>query len=124
VRSWDGGALIDQDLAPGDHILVNAGVDAAEFPLVPHFAPKLAALGPPDPQPGRATADAWGPWVDLLRGGGLPGDDPRALIVRRRLGEQVYGSSSASLVAVGPVAARFDFTATPEAPDWREVPLG
>src|SRR6266536_4043488 len=30
VWSWDGEALRDQRLAPGDHVIVNAGVDAAD----------------------------------------------------------------------------------------------
>src|SRR5215831_2272631 len=57
VWSWDGTTEKRQDLTPGDHIIVNLGVDTVDDPLVPHFAPLLAATSP-DP------AD----WVRLLAG--------------------------------------------------------
>jgi hypothetical protein len=125
VWTWDGERLARQDLPPGDHIIVNAGVDRADSALVAHFAPRLAALPSPDPRPGLAPEAAWGPWLDLLHGDGLPGDDPRALIVRRTFvtdagDEFVYGSSSASLIGIGR-HVRFDFTATPADPQWYEV---
>src|SRR5690606_17088564 len=47
VWSWDGEQRREQPLAPGDHLLVNLGVDATEDPLVDHFRPLLAAT--PDP---------------------------------------------------------------------------
>jgi len=196
VLSWDGVSLVRRELAPGDHIIVNAGVDATEDPLVPHFAPLLAAL--PDPplalvdgplaladaplalaDPALALADAppvgspappvgsspppvgspapstvaeaasggsdrpagtdalsttlaaWGPWLDLMRGDGLPPDDPRALLLRREFdGSQpgleqyagrVYGSGSAALVALAPGRVRYDFTPTPFTPAWRPI---
>jgi hypothetical protein len=126
VWTWDGETLVRRDLPPGDHIIVNAGVDRADSALVTHFAPLLGALPSPDPRTSQDTTAAWGPWVDLLRGDGLPGDDPRALIVRRTFvteagDELVYGSSSASLIAIGREATRFDFTATPADPQWYEV---
>jgi hypothetical protein len=137
VWTWDGERLDRHDLAPGHHILVNAGVDRADSPLVAHHGPRLRALAEPDPEPeSGATATAWGSWVGLLRGDELPGDDPRALIVRHTFtteagDELTYGSSSASLVAIGrPGTAvgdgrrgsvRFDFTAAPADPQWSEV---
>jgi hypothetical protein len=123
VWTWDGEALSSQELPAGDHIITNAGVGLDEDPLVPHFAPLFAATPSPSPTPGADPASAWGPWISLLRGDGLAGDDPRALIVRRSFGDRVYGSTSASLVAIGPTAARYDFTANPASPDWREVAL-
>jgi hypothetical protein len=126
VWTWDGNELSRLDLPPGDHIIVNAGVDRADSALVAHFGPLLAALPASDPRPGQDTGEAWGGWRDLLRGDGLPGDDPRALIVRRTFvtddgDELVYGSSSASLVAIGRASVRFDFTAHPADPQWYEV---
>ncbi len=130
VWSWDGDELTWQDLPAGDHIIVNAGVNSADDPLVPHFAPLLEATPTPSLAPAdetmrgfsrklRETEAAWGSWVDLLRGDKLPFDDPRALIVRREFDGRTYGSTSASLVAVGRDSVRLDFTATPDQPDWR-----
>jgi len=123
VWSWDGVSVLRHDLAPGDHIVVNAGVDTADDPLVPHFSPLLRAAPDADPRPGLPTGQAWRGWTDLLRGDGLSGDDPRALIVRREFEGRIYGSTSASLVAVGPDGVRFDFAATPDRPSWSEVAL-
>ena len=124
--SWDGRHLTRQDLAPGDHIIVNLGLDATADPLVPHFAPLFAAL--PNPplarsfEPDADTQGAWGGWVELLRGDGLDPGDPRALIVAHEFGGRHYGSGSASLVALGDPGVRYDFTAHPENPSWAPVP--
>lgn len=124
VWSWDTTDLEHRRLSPGDHIVVNHGIDTPEDPLVPHFAPLLAACATPDPRPGVDTVTAWGDWVRLLLGDGLAPDDPRALLVARPYGDRVFGSTSASLVAVGRAGCRFDFTADPRRPgDWYEVPL-
>jgi hypothetical protein len=132
VLSWDGASLVRRELAPGDHIIVNAGVDAAEDPLVPHFTPLLAALpDPPLTRADAATVAAWGPWLDLMRGDGLPPDDPRALLLRREFdgsepgleqyAGRVYGSGSEALVALAPGRVRYDFTPTPFTPAWRPI---
>jgi hypothetical protein len=126
--SWDGTTLAYQLLGVGDHIVVNLGADARADPLVPHFAPLLAALpdpplaalpdvalpdaalpdvappgaARPDPQQpvGGDTVTAWGGWVDLLRGDGLDPADPRALLVAHEYGGRRYGSGSATLLAL------------------------
>lgn len=131
VWSWDGVRLLRRELPPGDHIIVNDGVDATEDPLVPHFAPLLAAL-PDPPLSGDTTEKAWGPWTSLLRGDGLPLTDPRALILRKEFDgsepgtEQfvgrVYGSGSLALVGVAETGVRYDFTPTPLTPDWHPIP--
>lgn len=119
--SWDGEELRHRPLEPGDHILVNGGADTDD-PLVPHFAPLVAALSAPDPTPGGPAADAWGPWLDLMAGGGLDPGDERALIVRRVIEGRTYGSTSATLVALSDDAVRYDFTADPRDPaTWHEV---
>jgi hypothetical protein len=124
VWTWDGVQVLHQKLEPGDHILVNAGVNAPGDPLVPHFMPLLRALDNPDPRPGLPSDQAWGDWLRLLGGAGLDGSDARALIVRRSAAGRRYGSTSATLVALGRHAVRYDFTADP-GPDarWREVPV-
>jgi uncharacterized protein with NRDE domain len=120
IWSWDGVDLSHRRLAPGDHIIVNLGVDRDEDPLVPHFRPLFAATATP-PLVGD-TADAWAGWVELLRGDGLAPDDPRGLIIAHEHEGRRYGSTSASLVAIARDGrVRYDFTATPDSPSWDQV---
>jgi uncharacterized protein with NRDE domain len=129
VWSWNGETLVQQELPPGDHIIVNLGVNTEEDPLVPHFAPLLEKL--PEPPLEGSTAQAWGPWLELLRGDGLAPDDPRALLVHKEFdgtepgteefAGRIYGSGSATLVAIGRDRVRYDFTPTPETPHWTPV---
>ncbi len=122
VWSWDGVAFTHEDLGPGDHIVVNLGPDRDEDPLIPHFRPLLQATLNPDPRPGKPTADAWGEWLELMRGDGLDPTDPRALIIDHRIGDAHYGSGSATLIGVAADGAmRYDFTATPATPNWSEI---
>lgn len=124
VWSWDGDTLTPRSLEPGDHILVNGGVDA-EDPLVPHFTPLMAALPAPAPGASGDPAEAWGSWLDLMAGAGLEPDDERALIVRRVLEGRTYGSTSASLVALSSDGVRYDFTADPtDTSSWYPVLVG
>jgi hypothetical protein len=122
VWSWDGIALRHQELAPGDHVAVNAGVDAAGDPLVPHVLPLLRAAADPDPRPGLPVGQAWGDWLGLLAGDGLDPAGDRALIVRKTVAGRTYASTSATLLALGAGGVRYDFTATPgPAALWHEV---
>jgi Transport and Golgi organisation 2 len=111
VWSWDGTATRREDLAPGDHILVNQGVDAVDDPVVAHFAPLLAAT-PTDAEH----------WRHLLAGDGLAPDDERSVLVRKEFEGRAFESRSAALVTISDVVS-FDFTATPMAPCWRPVPV-
>jgi hypothetical protein len=123
--SWTGEAFTHRVVSPGAHIVVNLGLDAPEDPLVGHHAPLLAAAGDPEPEPGRPVADAWGDWVDLLAGDGLPPDDPRALIVARMHRGVSYGSTSATLLAMRDGDVRYDFTANPgPGAVWQEIAAG
>ncbi len=123
VWSWDGRGYVHEQLAPGDHIIVNLGPDRTADPLVPHFRPLLAAVGDADPRPGVPTEVAWGDWIELLRGDGLDPSDLRALLVAHDVGGLRYGSGSATLVGLASDGAvRYDFTATPATPMWTEVP--
>jgi uncharacterized protein with NRDE domain len=143
LTSWDGQDLTERELPAGLHMIVNsglasdllatgtAGADAAasagrehELARIAHFLPRLRSAPRPAPRPGDPVAHAWGDWLPLLDGGGLAPDDPRALIVRRDLGEgRVWGTTSTSLVALWPDTVRYDFTGTPgDAAAWRPVP--
>jgi hypothetical protein len=124
VWSWDGSDLVHRRLPPGDHIVVNAGIDTDDDPLVPHFMPLLQHTSDPDPERGLPTKVAWTDWVDLLAGDDLELTDPRALIVSHTYAGRTYGSTSASLVGLRPAEARYDFSPRPTQPDaWYEVPL-
>lgn len=119
--SWDGAVVTERALDPGDHVIVNDGLDADTDPLVAWMRPLMAGATSPDPRPGLSTVEAWGDWLPLMTGGGLDPADPRALLIRHEFGGRVYGSTSATLVAVGADGVRYDFTATPAAPDWHEI---
>jgi hypothetical protein len=109
--SWDGTSLSHQELSPGDHIIVNAGLDTDDDPLVPHFAPLLAGTG-------SDMAD----WRTLLSGDGLDPGDERALVVCKEIEGHLYGSTSGTLLALSPQEVRYEFTATPaDTASWFEV---
>ncbi|GAA5201254.1 hypothetical protein GCM10023322_80860 [Rugosimonospora acidiphila] len=119
VWSWDGRRLWERSLPPGDHIIVNRGVGYDDEPTVAHFLPLLRAMGEvggaadSGELAGLSTVDFWGDWVRLLGGDGLDPADPRALLVGRAFAGRDYGSTSASLVALGDGRARYDFCAAP-----------
>jgi hypothetical protein len=111
--TWDGVALTHTALTSGDHLVVNAGLDADEDALVPHFRPLLAA------SPSEPTA-----WRDLLTGDGLDPADDRALVVRKEIDGRTYGTTSGSLVALSDRDIHYDFTGTPaDAGSWATVSL-
>jgi len=128
--SWDGTDMVERSLPPGDHIVVNRGIGLTDEPVVAHFLPLLrSAAGPtagPTAGAGAAdilsTVDFWGGWVRLLGGDGLDPADPGALLVRRTYDGRTYGSTSATLVALGPDEVRYDFSASPTDPTaWRRI---
>ncbi len=122
VWTWDGTSATHQLLTPGDHIVVNDGVDADEDPLVPFVRPVLAHAATPQPSSGRPTAAAWADWIELMDGGDIDPTDPRALLVRHERDGRVYGSTSVSLVGLGVDEVRYDFTANPgKHAVWREI---
>lgn len=116
VWSWDGTALERRDLEPGDHVIVNAGPDAAADPVVATGRALLAATpGPswPVEVPSGPTYPAWGAWADLLSGPGE--DEPGRLLVRHSFDGKTYGSTSVSLVGLSATEARYDFSGVPAA---------
>ena len=140
--SWDGERLTERELTAGLHVVVNSGLVSDlrtdgtaesgppgeqggrsvggsdhERARVARFRPRFRAAGRPVPRPASPVAEAWGTWLPLLNGDGIPGDDPRALIVRRDLGDgRIWGTNSISLVAMSPDGLRYDFTAAPGEP--------
>lgn len=142
LATWDGQDLTERELPAGLHMIVNSGLGSDllaagaagaggagagrehELARIAHFLPRFRGARRPLPRPGDPVARAWGDWLPLLDGDGIAPDDPRALIVRRDLGDgRVWGTTSTSLVALWPDAVRYDFTGTPgDAAAWRPVP--
>jgi Transport and Golgi organisation 2 len=144
MTSWDGEDLAERELGPGLHMIVNSGLSGdllaggappaddhsapgrdRELARLAWFLPRLRAAARPAPHPGEPVGQAWGDWLPLLNGAGLPAQDPRALIVRHDFGDgRIWGTTSISLVALSPGGPRYDFTASPGDPSaWRPVPL-
>ncbi len=117
-------------LGPGTHLFTNAGHaypvepgDPAGEPKADHFAEKFAAARPPA-DPALPLAQAWGDWLTLAAGDGLDPASPGAIIVRKELTDgQLYGSTSASLVALAADGGfRYDFQPRPgDGDSWHPV---
>ena len=89
------------------------------------FGPKFAARRPSG-DPAATIEDAWGDWLTLGGGDGLTDADPAAIVVRRELPDgRVWGTTSVSLVALGPGRLRYDFQPVPADPaTWYSVDTG
>ena len=89
------------------------------------FGPKFAAHRPSG-DPAATIEDAWGDWLTLGRGDGLTNADAAAIVVRRELPDgRVWGTTSVSLVALGPGRLRYDFQPVPADPaTWYTVNTG
>jgi hypothetical protein len=122
VLTWRGAEPELRDLAPGTHLFSNEGHaypadpahpdDPQAEPKAEHFAAKFAAARP-SADPARGIADAWGDWLTLTAGDQLDPADPGAIIARRDRPEGEWGSTSVTLVALGPGALRYDFQPHP-----------
>ena len=141
LLSWDGSHADLEDLAPATHVLTNAGhlyPKAAEvtegvpptglpnpWAKAARFGPKFAARRPSG-DPAATIGGAWGDWLTLGEGDGLPDTDPAAIVVRTELPDgRIWGTTSVSLVALGPDRLRYDFQPVPSDPaTWYSVDLG
>ena len=123
LLTWDGISATARDLAPGTHLLTNAGHaypadpahpdDPAGEPKAAYFASRFAASRP-TADPALPVGAAWGDWLTLAAGDGLDRADPRAIIVGRTLPDgQVWGSTSVTLVGLASSGLRYDFQASP-----------
>lgn len=132
--SWDGADLAERDLGPGLHVIVNSGLegegqlegeteDAYMAARLAHFRPRLAAAARPVPGPAEPVDRAWGQWLPLVNGDGLPRADHRALLPLLDLGEgRVWGTTSVSLTALTGTGVRYDFSAAPgDATAWTRI---
>ena len=123
LLAWDGAQAAIRDLAPGTHLLTNAGHayppdpahpdDPAAEPKALHFAPKFAAARP-SADPALGVAEAWADWLTLAGGDERDLADPSAIIARRDLPDgRLWGTTSVTLVALAEDAIRYDFQASP-----------
>ncbi len=137
LLGWDGVSADLTELEPATHVLTNAGHmyppgrDNLHQPpdeKAARFGPKFAARRPSgDPDQKTAIAGAWGDWLALAGGDGLPATEPGAIIVRRELPDgRVYGSTSVTLVALAADGRlRYDFQPDPSDPaTWYPVDIG
>jgi len=131
MLSWNGTrAALEQFRAPGTHLVTNAGhtyppgSPGTHDAKAEHFGPKFAAHRP-DADPAATIKDAWGHWLTLAGGDGLAEDDPAAIVARRELPDgRLWGTTSVSLVALGPERLRYDFQPVPSDPTtWYSVGL-
>lgn len=130
MLSWDGTDTALENFEPDQtHVITNAGHTYPPAPAHPdakagHFGAKFAAYRP-DADPAATIKDAWGDWLTLADGDGLSDTDPAAIVVRHELPDgRVYGTTSISLVALGPHALRYDFQPVPADPTtWYPVDL-
>lgn len=127
MLSWNGQHAALEDLRPATHVITNAGhtyPSESKDAKAEHFGPKFAAHRPAA-DPNATVNDAWGDWLTLTRGDGLPADDPAAIIARRELPDgRLWGTTSVTLVALGASGLRYDFQPDPSDPaTWYPVDL-
>lgn len=132
--SWDGDRLGERELGAGLHMIVNSGLegegqlegateDAYMAARLAHFRPRLASAARPSPGFDEDLDAAWGDWLSLVNGDGLPRADHRALLPLLDLGDgRVWGTTSVSLIALARDGVRYDFSAAPGDPaSWTRV---
>ncbi|MEU1286533.1 NRDE family protein [Kitasatospora sp. NPDC005856] len=141
VSSWDGGRLEERELPSGLSVVLNDGLEglaagrttserirALMAARAAHFRARFTAEARPEPTGEGPAEAAWGGWLPIVAGDGLAPDADAALVQRRDFGDgRLWGSSSISLLALGPDLLRYDFAAAPvtqDGPGWRRVATG
>jgi hypothetical protein len=128
MLSWDGQHAALESLEPNTtHVITNAGhtyPSTHQDAKAERFGPRFAAYRP-GADPAATIKDAWGDWLTLAGGDGLPDTDPAAIVARRVLPDgRLWGTSSVSLVALGARGLRYDFQPVPADPTtWYPVDL-
>ena len=119
---YDGAVFSDHEVEPGLHILTAADLDDMSNPRQRYWLPEFEAAAPPAPLADSEAPAGWGGWPELLADVDRPYDDPRALNVRHGGAEGIFGTVSASLLALGEERLKFEFCpGPPDRADWERV---
>ena len=114
---YDGAELTRNEVAPGPPHPHRRRPRRHEQP-----APALLAAGVRNGRAPRHRRIGWGGWPELLADVDRPYDDPRALNVRHGGAEGIFGTVSASLLALGPDRLKFEFCpGPPDRTEWETV---
>jgi uncharacterized protein with NRDE domain len=122
---WKEGAWSVTEIAPGMHTLNNWGLDVVEASArQARWRPQFGAAVPSTVALTGSSQEAWGSWIDLLACEPEPEKDD-SLFLRRIVKDEGYGTKSASLIAIGADALRYDSAETPWEPAaWSRVDIG
>jgi hypothetical protein len=119
---YDGARLSRHQVPPGLHILTAADLDDMSNPRQRYWLPEFEAVPAPAPDPDDRAPAGWGGWPGLLADVDRPYDDPRALNVRHGGAHGIFGTVSASLLAVGDNDVRYEFCpGPPDRAEWERV---
>jgi hypothetical protein len=119
---YDGAELARHEVTSGLHILTAADLDDMSNPRQRYWLPEFEAAQAPAPGSEDRAPAGWGGWPELLADVDRPYDDPRALNVRHGGADGIFGTVSASLLAVGDDHLRFEFCpGPPDRAEWERV---
>jgi transport and Golgi organization protein 2 len=119
---YDGADLSLHEVPPGLHIITAADLDDMSNPRQRYWLPQFEAAAAPAPGPEDRAPAGWGGWPELLADVDRPYDDPRALNVRHGGADGVFGTVSASLLAIGEAGVRYEFCpGPPDRAEWEQL---
>jgi hypothetical protein len=119
---YDGADLSRHDVPPGLHLITAADLDDMSNPRQRYWLPEFEAAPPPAPAPDDRAPAGWGGWPELLADVDRPYDDPRALNVRHGGAGGIFGTVSASLLAIADSRLKFEFCpGPPDQAEWESV---
>ncbi len=116
IWEWDTHNLVHRRLQKGLYGMCFQGI-GVQHPRLQRHIPRFAAASLPNPQLGEPSLQSWGNWLNLLAGDETPPEDNSALLWSRKINGVPWSSQSASCIAIGHNALRFDFSSSPACPD-------
>lgn len=122
--AWKDGDWSVVEVEPGMHTLNNWGLDVVDASArQARWRPQFGAAVPSNVAMTGSSQDSWGSWIDLLAREPEPEKDDSLFLLRTVEGEG-YGTKSASLIAIGADALRYDSTERPWEPSaWTRVDI-